>query len=359
VGPGSPPPDAILRMAQKVEQQIVLTARRKRLLGETQLPNSIEFAGRRMVGVGGAIIAVDPKFAPLNFISELLVKTLGEPWFAEHLRAAENSATLAHPIVTWYRATMEWQNRHAGADGKVVGVLSGPARAWFLLGYDVWVLTHHSLLRPLLGRLRDARGFQGARYELTTYALFLRGGFTPERDDESDISSKHVEFIAQHRKTNERVAVEAKSRHRPGVLGFPTAGYTAIADPDPGITDKLRDALAQRRSMPYVICIEMNLPPAADKQAAENKFVLARAEIEAVSLEYSQNGERFPATLVVVTNYSHHYGDPNAEDPRWYQAVIQISEPEHPFTHAETLGHIVDALNAYGNLPKAWSDFDH
>jgi hypothetical protein len=60
----------------------------------------------------------------------------------------------------------------------------------------------------------------------------------------------------------------------------------------------------------------------------------------------------------VVTNYSHHYGDPAEPDPRWYQCVIEILEPEHPFTRPETKRQILDALAAYGNLPKGWEDFD-
>jgi len=71
-------------------------------------------------------------------------------------------------------------------------------------------------------------------------------------DEETDTRGKHVEFFARHRTTGEQVAVEAKRRHRPGVLGYPRAGYKADSDPEPHITGLLRTALAQRRPMPYM-----------------------------------------------------------------------------------------------------------
>jgi hypothetical protein len=308
-----------------------------------------------MVGVGGQFYQTDTRFAPINFASQLLVELLGKVWFGGQLLAAERSST-AHPVISWYEGMRAWQDSHADEAGRVTGIPSGPAKAWYLLAYDAWVLEHHFLLKPLLGRLRDQKAFQGARYELTTYALFIRGGFTPERDPETDNSSKHVEFIAQHRTSGDRVAVEAKSRHRPGVLGQPGA---AASDPEPTITGRLRDALTQRRPMPYVICIELNLPPAEDAQQAQKKLDAAHAEVELVSQEYTQNGEKFPATLVVITNYPDHYGDPSQPAPDHYQCVVKVREPEHPFSHPETQGQIVKALNAYGNLPRSWEDFNH
>jgi hypothetical protein len=35
--------------------------------------------------------------------------------------------------------------------------LSGPVKAWFQLAYDVWILSHHQLLWPLIGRLNCGR----------------------------------------------------------------------------------------------------------------------------------------------------------------------------------------------------------
>jgi hypothetical protein len=62
--------------------------------------------------------------------------------------------------------------------------------------------------------------------------------------------------------------------------------------------------------------------------------------------------------VVVVTNYAHHYGEPDEPDPGGYQTVIEVRDPAHPFTHPATTRQIIDALSAYGNLPRSWEDFD-
>jgi hypothetical protein len=349
VHPGVAPPDVFRKAAalSKIQQE------RERRLGSIGLPNTIEFGGQRMVGVGDLIIAIDPKYPPLNVAAELLLKALGQKWFGRQLKRPANKL---HPVISWYLTTRDWMEKYADTGGKVQSVLPGPAKAWFLLAWDVWVLQHHFLLEKLLPRLRNRREFQGARYELTAYALFIRGGFTPKPEDEKDSSKHHVEFIATHGKTGEQVAVEAKIRHRPGVLGFP--GTPSSSDTGPGITDRLRDALRKRPGVPYVICIDLNLPPAVDAATARRTLDAAHGEVEAQSWERARNDRPFPATMVIITNYAHHYGDPNEPDPNFYQSAVRIGRPAHPFTKPETADQIVAALQAYGNLPQKWEDLD-
>jgi hypothetical protein len=181
VSPGGPTPDVIRQIAKMVREGEARAAARQKRFGHTGIPNTVELADRRAVCVGGQIRFVDPRWAPLNFMARLLVETLGESWFGRQLETAADPTRTPHPIISWYRDTMAWQSRHADTEGHVRGFVSGPARAWFLLAYDVWVLSHHALLQPLVPRLRDIRYFQGRRYELDTYALFVRGGFVRER----------------------------------------------------------------------------------------------------------------------------------------------------------------------------------
>jgi hypothetical protein len=288
-------------------------------------------------------------------MGELLVNLLGQGWCREQLAAAANPP---HPIHEWYRATMEWQQQNADDNNRVRARMSGPARAWFMLAYDVWILQHYFLLAPLLDRLRDPWEFQGARYELTTYALFVRAGFQLQRDPETDNrAGKHVEFFATRADTGERVAVEAKSRRRPGVLGFTAAGHEINANPAPNVIGLLRDALGKRPNMPYVICIETNLPPTADDAQERERRARVEAEVEAVVMEYLNNSEPFPATLVMLTNYAHHYGLPNAPDPGGDHGLIEPARVAHPFVHVSTEKQLIAAMDAYGNLPNSWDDF--
>ena len=326
---------------------------REKTYGRTNLVNTVELAGSRMVAVGGAIYAVDPKMQPLNFMAQLLVVTLGKEWFAKALESTPN-----HPIISFYRDAMAWQDRHADpVTNRVTGRPSGPVSAWFLLAYDVWVLQHNQLLVPLLDRLRDPDQFQGARYELTVFAIFVRAGFKIDANDTTDGNGRHVEFTASHMGLGERVAVEAKSKHRPGILGFASAGHSR-AEQKTNISGLLRTALAQARRMPYVICVETNLAPSLDEAVTQRRWDAAHEEIELIESEYRSNNEPFPANLVVVTNYPHHYGGPLDTDTPTDYVVIGVRRPAFPFLNPETTAEIGAALDQYGNLPLEWSDLD-
>ena len=81
-------------------------------------------------------------------------------------------------------------------------------------------------------------------------------------EDETDPSTRHPEFRATHRATGEVIAVEAESRHCPGVLAYP-------GDPTPlgafpvGVHNLLRDALAKPTTRPYLIFLDANMSPEA------------------------------------------------------------------------------------------------
>jgi hypothetical protein len=66
--------------------------------------------------------------------------------------------------------------------------------------------------------LKDINQFQGARYEIYVTASFVRAGFEVELENETERTTSHCEFTATHR-TGAKYSVEAKSRHRQGILG--------------------------------------------------------------------------------------------------------------------------------------------
>jgi hypothetical protein len=236
--------------------------------------------------------------------------------------------------------------------------INGPALAWFLLGYDVWVLSHYRLIEPLLERLRDPKSFQGARYEMTAYAHFVRAGFSLKPEDETDNSARHVEFIAEHGQSGERVAVEAKSRHRPGVLGSPTAGFDFSAAPRPSIERLLRDAIAKKPGIPYVVFLDLNLPPSTSAEQSEERMQAAMTEVANVICEYQNGGEKFPVTAVMLTNYAHYYGSIAEIFPAHDHMQVGIPMTTHPFRDASTLETIAGAMRSYGRLPETWAEFD-
>ncbi len=109
-------------------------------------------------------------------------------------------------------------------------------------------------------RLQHKDQFQGARHEAFVAATCIRAGYDIDYEDESDGTTRHVEFTATHRATGQKVSVEAKSRHRPGVLGREgtSVGSELV---DAGIQRLIADALRKPASEPLVIFLDLNLPP--------------------------------------------------------------------------------------------------
>jgi hypothetical protein len=349
--PGMPSPEAFLKLAKETTER----SQRRDRLGEIRLPNAPLIAGQRMVGVGGNIYTVDPKNAPLNFMGILLVQTLGYDWCEETFN---RPGSPLHPIAEWYRVLMAWQQTNADSEGRLKGKLRGPVMAWFMLAYDVWVLSHYQPLTPLMDRLKDPNQFQGARYELSTYGLFVRGGFTLHPENEKDKLSDHFEFTATHNASGERVAVECKSRHRRGVLGFTDNGVSKLqANPQPGIRRMLRKALDKStHDTPYIVCIDLNLPP-SDAQTGKKILESATREVRGLSMAYRKRGQKFPATMVLLTNHPHHYGSLDELDAADH-AVIRITDAAHPFVGVGVSKQVLKGLESYGNLPQSWDDFD-
>lgn len=190
-----PSPEVVVRIAENLRVRERLRQERREKFGEVELPNSVVIAGQRLVGVGSGLYRVDEKTNPPEFMARHFAQSIGRDWLREQLRVP---AEATHPIIDWYNAVLAWQSQAPDPHGYVSAAnINGPALAWFLLAYDVWVLSHYRLLSSLLNRLRDKKQFQGARYEITTYAHFVRAGFSIEPEDETDNRSKHVEFIAE------------------------------------------------------------------------------------------------------------------------------------------------------------------
>lgn len=127
----------------------------------------------------------------------------------------------------------------------------------------VQLLHRGELPADLLDRLRHPAQFQGARYEIAVAATFIRAGLTIKfvpRDQAK--RGKVWEFTARDGSAGVEIAVETKSRHRPGALGFPgTANAeTAVRGDVDGLVN---EALEQDPgTMPFVIFVEVNVPPA-------------------------------------------------------------------------------------------------
>jgi hypothetical protein len=85
-------------------------------------------------------------------------------------------------------------------------------------------------------------------------ATFIRAGLRIDYEDESDSRSRHPEFIAVHRRSGERVAVEAKKGNR---------GKVPQGDDEVrlGVVGLMKSAVGKFNGLPLVVFVELDLPP--------------------------------------------------------------------------------------------------
>ena len=352
------PPEVLSKLA---EHQVKEADRQKRL-GAVRPIIHADFQGHKFVAVGNELHWSKTWKTFPHFLMDYIKKVLGYEWGQEQQRKPLEQR---HPVMQWNHALGELQ-RHTKetqtptADGLFESELDGPSKAYLLLSYDLYVLRDHTELQDLLlKRLRHTDQFQGARYEVFTAAAMIRAGFKLEFEDEGDVSKKHPEFIATHTRTGQVVAVEAKSRHRPGVLGRP--GKLEVgADFKVGIHNLVKDALSKGTKYPFFIFVDANLPPEVTSPLAPRQWYEEVGQTVANADSGMTKGRIFVGStfnLVAITNNPHHYGEPGKAMPA--QGTGYFLKPNTvavPLEHPEVIGEIETALKIYGNIPAEFPD---
>ncbi len=250
------------RIQREIFEREVKEKRWKAQYGQVRPNISIDFQGYKMVAVGNQLHYSKKWKTFHDFLFDYIKNCLGSEWGNLELRKDYSER---HPILQWYKAVCDFQKQNIKQEGQIYSAdCTGPVGAYLSLAYDLYVLRHHSLLQErLIGRLKDRKQFQGARYEVFVTASFIKGGFYIEFEDESDQKTSHCEFIATHKPSGKRYSVEAKSRHRPGYLG---------QDGTPRSNDNirlrignlLRSALKKEAAHTRIVFIDINMPPERD-----------------------------------------------------------------------------------------------
>jgi hypothetical protein len=192
-----------------------------------------------------------------DFLFDYGMARLGPEW----VEAQKNSPPAdQHPIYIWRKQMHAYVATHQPqADGTFRGVPNGPMDAYKNFCYDFYTVDDNSLLSDdLICRLKHRDQFQGALHELFAGATCLRAGFTVTRENEKDPSRQHAEFVAVHKSTGQHLLVEAKSRHRAGVMGRPGVKTN---QPDIKFQRLINDAVAKAANNPLAIFVDTNLPP--------------------------------------------------------------------------------------------------
>ena len=333
---------------KKITEHIAKQAQNKARYGNVRQQITADFQGHKFVAVGNQLHYGKSWKVFSDFLIAYLSTKLTPEWGnAEIVKTDEEKPQ----IVKLYQQFCHWrQKQRADADGVYRTTHSGVSAAYFQLAYDLYALDHNSKLQEeVIRRLKNKIGYQGARYELTIAATFLRAGFNIEYEDETDKSSKHPEFITTHRSTGQRIAVEAKSRHREGILDYPGTPKNN-SELKAGINRILKSALKKKPELPYIICIDLNMPAIESNVFESEVFKEIAKTIDAKENKLSEP-DSFPATMYIFTNYPHHYANSDQSDPAKTWISTLVKKPKYIFANETIVHEISQSLCQYGNIP--------
>ena len=309
-----------------------------------------DWRGKKWIAIGNRVLSSDSWKTFLDFLGDYIKFVLTPDWGkAELTKPLEQR----HIIMQWYNGVCEFQRQHIKSPGEVTQfVPNGVVASYYSLAYDLYLLNHHQLLQnELLKRLRHPDQFQGARHELFAAATVIRAGFEIEYQDETDGSCKHPEFMATHPATSQQLAIEAKSRHRSGVLG--QAGAGSIEVERAGVRRLIKSAAEKIQNIPFVLFLDVNLPP-SDEPVFEIPWVkevmnalVARAD--------KQHRGKDPFNMVIITNHPHHYGSSDEPDPKKHLLAMFAEDPVVPIAHPEALQLLFEAAEKYGHIPQQFN----
>lgn len=349
------PPD----FQRKIIEHQIKEKRFKTQYGDTRPIISEDFKGYKFVAVGNKLHYSKKWKTFHDFLFDYIKTCLNTDWGNAELKKEFSER---HPIIQWYQYLCDFQRNNIEKEGEIYSALcTGPVGAYLSLAYDLYLLRHNSLLQDrLVDRLKDKNQFQGARYEIYVTSSFVKAGLNIEFEDETDKSKSHCEFVATHKKTGKKYSVEAKSRHRPGLLGQ----TGDLRNPDEirlRIGGLLRNALKKEASHPRIVFIDINMPPKEGGPFDRSWFKSLMAEVSKVEKE-NTNGAPFPPAYLIFTNHPHHYvGEEEPEPQRNFLMTalniphFKISNPQIARMAEPTIFSLWESINAHTKVP---NDFD-
>jgi hypothetical protein len=301
----------------------------------------------RIRALGNRVYVRPPEETFHEFILQVAIWTLGETWWKHQQAMAE---TEQHVLMRWYKglaATSRDARPQPG--GGFSAPLNAPGQAILLFGYDLYCLQHrYEIPAFMLDRLRRHQSFQSARYEITASGLMVRAGFTIEFLDGNNSQGKHAEIIATHAATGVKVAMEAKSRVRPGT--YHQQGCFIYQSDVQGMLKLLKKACKQGDpGLPLIVFIDANVPPLPTTPLQDRPWLrdinLVFDALKRISAE-----KPTPWTLVVATNIGSNFGDFDTPAPPYEAALLWSDRPRHDLSK-ELREAILNAVHWYTRLP--------
>jgi len=356
-----PSPERMQRIVNEAARQMLEHSKKEQerlaRFGHVLPQIVVDAFGKRLIGVGSRIYSLERCRFFTDFLREYISTIFGKEWFEAEVKKAD---TERHPLMQWrLRGLVYMNNQPPQPDGTRAAPPNGALAGFMSFAYDLYVVDANGRLDPvLLDRLRHTQLFQGARHELFAEATCLRAGFTIEREDESDRSSKHAEFTATHRGTGQKISVEAKSRHRPGVLGM-RGSLQPYEKMSLRFGELLNSAIRKNPAYPLVIFLDTNLPARTSEKilgrcsgadTPARPMPILEAMLERVRKDH---GGRDPYNCLILTNHPHHYAAPDEVDPKkdmlWIMPLPHMAT--RPVAHPGALMELGRAAKLYGNVP--------
>lgn len=315
----------------------------------------VEHQGRKMWALGSRLYPDRPPSETFHeFILSILRSTLGEPWRREQesFPPAEQ-----HFIYGCLSDFAKWKKREESkgpraGDGLFTGNPDGWTKWLISLAWDIATLVHvDALPDSLVSRLRGSGEFQGARYEIAVAAIFARLGCELKWLDEDPASaaSKHAEFVAKFPPTGEAFVVEAKSRHREGVMHRPgDVDLEQLFRRDNKRLRRLFNSAAKKApgARPYYIFIDMNAPVSSEEMERRWKSI-ASTWIKTLPGWSEEQPANFNGLW--LTNFGFHFDKDQVSTE--HAGLVYL--PEH--TEVEERGIfptlLRHAMDTYGNVP--------
>jgi hypothetical protein len=324
---------------------------RRDRFGDVRAAVHADWRGKKLVAVGKTLHSSDKWKTPVDFLSDYMKFVMTPEW-----GQAELAKPLAarHPVMQRYDRMCRFQAQQQAGRGGIFAVTpNGSMRAYILLAYDLYTLNHHNALQSrLVQRLRHPDQYQGARHELFAAATCIRAGYNIDHEDESDGSRKHAEFSSVHRRTGARICVEVKSKHRKGVLGM--AGDRL---PDDSVCVRIghlvNEALKKPRKHPFVIFLDLNLPPRSPAPRSDEWFGKV---VDPLLRDIDRKGEEDPWDLLVFSNYPDHYATGDDPAPGGYAVGLLGKNRRIGSQPPEEIVAVCDAANKFGTLPNSFEE---
>lgn len=346
---GPSPPPEILEHFERHERE---EAARIRTFGDIRPVIHIpEYAGYRLVGVRNRIY----RSKTWNFFSDFLfdygTSIFGKEWL-EKQKAA--SPAEWHPLYAWRKQAHEFQMRQQPVpDGTYAVTPNGAMLACNNFYYDLYCVDDNSILdEALLARLRHREQFQGALHELFAAATCLRAGFEIFFENERDVRRRHTEFVAIHKATKQHLLVEAKSRHRTGVMGRAGA---MDSEPDIRFQKLINEAIKKDPHNPLAIFVDTNLPVERAERfytpQSTSPPLPSKAMVALMTRVRKDNEGTDPYNFLAFSNHPQHYANDDSLAPGNHWATFISNKARVRVYKEQALKDLLRAMNIYGNVP--------